>query len=83
MRYQHKVVASGTTSSQKLLTLTLQQIVQSDDTELVVHHVSETSSGKSLHYSQSSPQLQGIWSSRNPFLNAVTIPEGKGLYDMS
>ncbi|XP_052095562.1 mitogen-activated protein kinase kinase kinase 20-like [Mytilus californianus] len=72
IRYQHTLDPQGTSSGQHVVTLTLQQL---EGTELLESNSSPTH--KVVHQSQSSPDLQGVWSQRSLFTTR-TLPESKG-----
>ena len=74
IKYQHTLDPQGTSSGQQLVTLVLQQQVESK--EPVEQHT-PSPQHKKVHQSQSSPDLQGAWSQRS-FLMNQPLPEGKG-----
>ncbi|XP_071158428.1 mitogen-activated protein kinase kinase kinase 20-like [Mytilus edulis] len=74
IRYQHTLDPQGTSSGQHVVTLTLQQL---EGTELLESNTSPSHKVVPVHQSQSSPDLQGVWSQRSLF-PTQTLPESKG-----
>ena len=71
-KYVHELVTTGTTSGQKVVTLTLDLPQNSAESVTVTPKVSPS---KTVAQSKSSPQLQGVWNDR--FI-PVPTPEKRG-----
>lgn len=74
-RYVHNLDLMGANSGQKVVTLTLDQVLEVGTPSAVL---TVSPNHKEMTGSKSSPQLQGAWGERTVF-TPVTTPEMKGL----
>ncbi|KAK3108475.1 hypothetical protein FSP39_008788 [Pinctada imbricata] len=80
VKYVHELVYTGSTSGQKVVTLTL----KAPQLDLTVPETEKSPSqltlqnSHPLHPSQSSPQLQGDWGKRSSMMPGYSIPDTKG-----
>ena len=76
-KYIHKLVTTGATAGQKVMTLTLDQAkVTGVSNSMIPPRVTKMSPGKmELKKAKSSPMLQGAWVDRNTFIAVTNFTE--------